>query len=228
MTSAASAADSLRVDEHASDDDVARAGAAYVAQLARAAVAERGHCYCALSGGRTPWVMLGHLSEMEMPWASTSIYQVDERIAPADDPARNLVHLRQALAGIPATIVPMPVNADDLDQAMADYSQLLPEAFDIIHLGLGPDGHTASLVPEDRVLTVTDRLVARTEHPYQGHYRMTLTYPVLNSARQRMWLVTGSEKQWALAQLLAGDRHIPAGRVNTVNSVVMADRAALA
>jgi len=94
-----------------------------------------------------------------------------------------------------------------------------------VHLGLGPDGHTASLVPGDPVLEVTDALVAVTQ-PYQGHRRMTLTYPALARADQLLWLVTGADKREPLAKLLAGDESIPAGRVVAARSVVMADQAA--
>jgi 6-phosphogluconolactonase len=204
---------------------VAAAGATFVAELARDAVAADGVFRLAVSGGHTPWAMFAELTKQQVPWDSVVIYQVDERVAPPDDPDRNLAHLRQALGRAPAQVWAMPVNEDDLEAAAADYAASLPGEFDLVHLGLGPDGHTASLVPGDPVLTVTDRLVALTR-PYQGRVRMTLTYPALARARQILWLVTGSDKKEPLAKLLAGDTTIPAGRVEAAASLVMADRAA--
>jgi 6-phosphogluconolactonase len=204
---------------------VAAAGAAFVAERARAAVAASGSFHFAVSGGHTPWAMFAELASETVPWDAVVIYQVDERVAPPDDPDRNLAHLRQALGQAPAQVRAMPVNDSDLVAAAADYAAGLPAQFDVVHLGLGPDGHTASLVPGDPVLAVTDRLVALTQ-PYQGRVRMTLTYPALARARQILWLVTGSDKKGPLARLLAGDTTIPAGRVEAAASLVLADRAA--
>ena len=208
-------------------DAVARAGAAFVADRARAAVAARGSFYFAVSGGHTPWAMFAELASLTVPWDKVVIYQVDERVAPPDDPDRNLVHLTKALGSAPAQVRAMPVNSSDLAAAAARYASWLPEHFDLVHLGLGPDGHTASLVPGDPVLSVTDRLVALTR-PYQERVRMTLTYPALTRARQILFLVTGSDKKDPLARLLAGDTTIPAGRVKAAASLVMADQAATA
>jgi 6-phosphogluconolactonase len=209
----------------ASADLVARAAAGYVQRQAAAAVAEHGQFTFAVSGGRTPWAMFAELARMEMPWGQVTLYQVDERAAPDGDPDRNLTHLHDSLGDIKASVVAMPVTAPDLDTAAAGYAALLPGRFDLVHLGLGPDGHTASLVPGDPVLEVTDRLVAVTG-PYQGHRRMTLTYPALARGAQIMWLVTGADKAEPLAKLLAGDRSIPAGRVEAEASLVIADTAA--
>ncbi len=214
------------VDVHADDNAVAQAAARYVADRARDCVADHGVFTFAVSGGRTPWLMFAHLADHAMPWAQTRIFQVDERCAPLNDADRNLHHLQDALGSVPAEVVPMPVEGDDLDVAAATYATLLPESFDLIHLGLGPDGHTASLVPGDVVLDVTDRLVAPTSGRYQGRRRMTLTYPGLARARQFLWLVTGAEKAEPLTRLLAGDGSIPAGRVTGGPSIVMADTAA--
>ncbi len=204
---------------------VARAGASFVAARARQAVADRGRFDFAVSGGHTPWAMFAELASEEVPWEGIVLYQVDERVAPAGDPDRNLTHLTEALGGAPARVVPMPVEEDDLEAAAASYAGALPAAFDLVHLGLGPDGHTASLVPGDPVLQVEDRLVALTR-PYQDRVRMTLTYPALARARQILWLVTGADKQGPLAGLIAGDTGIPAGRVEAGASLVLADAAA--
>jgi len=204
---------------------VAAAGAAFVAERARAAVAASGSFHFAVSGGHTPWAMFAELASQQVPWDAVVIYQVDERVAPPGDPDRNLAHLRQALGTAPAQVRAMPVNDSDLELAAAAYADSLPTHFDLVHLGLGPDGHTASLVPGDPVLAVTDRLVALTR-PYQDRVRMTLTYPALARARQILWLITGSDKKEPLAKLLAGDTTIPAGRVEAEASLVMADRAA--
>jgi 6-phosphogluconolactonase len=206
---------------------LASRAAVMVAGRARAAVADHGLFVFAVSGGRTPWAMFAQLSHDAVPWKSVQIYQVDERVAPEGDPDRNLTHLRQALAGTPARVLPMPVEEPDLEAAAAGYARLLPDRFDLVHLGLGPDGHTASLVPGDPVLDVTDRLVAVTQ-PYQGHRRMTLTYPALSRADELLWLVSGQDKQQALSELLAGDRSIPAARVEALKSIVLADASAVA
>jgi 6-phosphogluconolactonase len=204
---------------------VARASAAYVAARARAAVADHGSFHFAVSGGHTPWAMFAELASEDVPWDHVVLYQVDERVAPAGDPDRNLTHLRESLGDAPADVVPMPVEDADLDAAAAAYAARLPDRFDLIHLGLGPDGHTASLVPGDPVLDVTDRLVAVTA-PYQGHRRMTVTYPALARADQLLWLITGADKREPLRHLLAGDPTIPAGRVEAARSLVLADVAA--
>ena len=209
----------------ADPDAVARAGAAFVAERARAAVAASGSFHFAVSGGHTPWAMFAELASEQVPWEAIVIYQVDERVAPPDDPDRNLTHLTKALGSAPAQVRPMPVNENDLPAAADGYAAVLPTAFDLVHLGLGPDGHTASLVPGDPVLAVTDRLVGLTQ-PYQDRVRMTLTYPALARARQILWLVTGDDKKEPLAKLLAGDTSIPAGRVQASASLVVADSAA--
>jgi 6-phosphogluconolactonase len=205
--------------------EVAAAAAIFVAKRALAAVADHGRFTFAVSGGHTPWAMFTELAKEDVPWDKTAIYQVDERVAPEGDPDRNLTHLRDALAGAPAEVHAMPVNDPDLDVAAERYGNDVPARFDLVHLGLGPDGHTASLVPGDPVLHVRDRLVALTQ-PYQNHRRMTLTYPALARADQIMWLVTGSDKQTPLTQLLAGDTSIPAGNVEAAHSLVLADASA--
>jgi 6-phosphogluconolactonase len=211
-----------------SERDAAQRGADLIAAAGRAAVDERGSFSLAMSGGRTPWAMLAILSDHEeMPWAQTSLFQVDERVAAPGSEDRNLTHMVLGLSmeNQPA-LRPMPVTQRDLEAAARDYEESLPERLDLVHLGLGPDGHTASLVPADPVLEVRDRRVAVTETAYQGHRRMTLTYPAIDSAGQVLWLVTGPSKQEALAKLLAGDRSIPAGRVENDSMAVVADEGA--
>src|SRR5262245_64380207 len=171
--------------------------------------------------------MYGQLEDQHLDWAYLEIFQADERIAPPGTDQRNLTHLVMALSiGAQASLRPMPVNDDDPDEGAERYAGSLPERIDLIHLGLGPDGHTASLVPGDPVLEVSDRRVAVTGGEYQGARRMTLTYPELARAGRLLWLVTGEEKREPLAKLLARDPSIPAGRVEFNESVIVADRAA--
>ena len=227
----------MKIQVLADADAVAEAGAAVVAEAARSAVATRGRCSLALSGGRTPWLMLRALVDQEMPWRQVAIFQVDERVAPADSPDRNLGQLRESLLARvplpPDNLHPMPVEESDLGAAAASYARTLetvagtPPVLDLVHLGLGPDGHTASLVPDDPVLEVADAWVGVTGI-YQQRRRMTLTYPVLNGARAILFIVTGADKADALLRLSRHDASIPAGRVENANVTVLADRAAAA
>jgi 6-phosphogluconolactonase len=206
----------------------ARRAADLIARAGREAVAARGKFAVALSGGRTPWRMLELLASSDLDWGRARAYQVDERVAPPGSDARNLTHLVLALPlELQASLRPMPVDADDLTAAADRYAADLPAPLDLVHLGLGPDGHTASLVPGDPVLEVADRPVGLTAGEYQGHRRMTLTYPAINAARRILFLVTGADKREALARLLAGDRGIPAGRVERQRTLIVADDAAL-
>ena len=216
-------------------EGVASKAASLIAAEARQAVAARGRFIMAVSGGHTPWVMLRALADEDVPWTGVHIFQVDERVAPEGHADRNLTHLRASLlehAPMPAgQIYAMPVEMPDLQKAAANYAAELekiagtPPVLDLVHLGLGPDGHTASLVPRDPVLDITDRDVAVTG-VYQGRNRLTLTYPVINRARLIVWLVTGSEKVPMYRRLLAADHSIPAGRVRQDNAVLLADKAA--
>jgi len=225
----------MKIELFADAETVAQEGARIIAAEARAAVAARGRCIAAVSGGHTPWLMLRALADQDVPWNGLHLVQVDERVTPVDSEERNLRHLREALLDHaplrPDQIYAMPVESPDLDVGAGSYALMLqkiagsPVVLDLVHLGLGPDGHTASLVPGDPVLEVTDRDVAPTG-VYQGHRRMTLTYPILNRARRILWVVTGKEKIEMLVRLRNGDTSLPAGRVCRDNALVIADRAA--
>jgi 6-phosphogluconolactonase len=215
--------------EVAGDEKAAsRRAAEAIAAAGAETVAERDRFALAMSGGRSPWAMLAILGELEeMPWGQTELFQVDERVASPGSEDRNLTHMILGLSmDHQASLRPMPVTQRDLDGAAREYEASLPDRFDLVHLGLGPDGHTASLVPGDPVLEETARRVAVTAEPYQDHRRMTLTYPALNDARRIVWLVTGPDKREPLAKLLAGDESIPAGRVRNDEMIVVADEAA--
>ena len=207
------------------DAESAAVEAARIVELvADAAIADRGRFNFAVSGGKTPWRMLELLAESSLNWSRTSLFQVDERIAPTGSAERNLTHLVLTLPLIcQAAIRPMPVGADDLATAAAGYEYSLPDRFDLIHLGLGPDGHTASLVPDDPILDVADRQVAITTGEYQGTRRMSLTYKTIDRARQILFLVTGEGKDEAVSKLLARDTSVPAGRIRNPNMTLITD-----
>jgi len=225
----------MKVEVFADADTVAKEAAALVAAEARAAVAKRGTFVMAVSGGRTPWLMLRALAREDVPWEGVHVVQVDERVAPAGDTERNLTHLSENLLTEgslnPEHIYAMPVEAPDLNAAAERYAATLqelagsPPVLDLVHLGLGPDGHTASLLPGDPVLEVTDADVALTG-VYQRRRRMTLTYPIINRSLRILWLVTGNDKTAMVRRLTDGDTAIPAGRVNRDQALILADRAA--
>jgi 6-phosphogluconolactonase len=215
---------------------VAARTADYLEQEIRDALTHQKSFSLAISGGRTPWEMLKILSKADLPWQRINLFQVDERVAPDGHPDRNLTQLFQAISGTAMVtqlrIFPMPVLAEDLEEGCRDYIKVLDEVtegkgLDIIHLGLGIDGHTASLVPGDGVMEVQDRLVACTQNTYQGRIRMTLTYPLLNGAKQLLWIVTGNEKQEMVQRLLKQDPSIPAGKIRQENALLMVDKAAM-
>lgn len=206
------------------DEQAARHAVELIERSAALAIRERGRFNFAVSGGKSPWRMFELLSESSLDWSKTSMFQVDERIAPTGSPKRNLTHLVLSLPlACQAAIRPMPVGASDLEAGVAEYEYSLPEQLDLIHLGIGPDGHTASLVPGDPVLEVQDHAVALTGGEYQGNRRMTLTYPAINHARKVFFLVLGEDKRDALGRLLASDESIPAGRVDNPDTVVITD-----
>lgn len=216
-------------------DAVARRAAGVIAESAREAVAARGRFLLATSGGSTPWLMLRYLAHEDVPWSKVSLFQVDERIAPAGHADRNLTHLERSLLAElpepPGGVYPMPVEIDQSALAARLYDDTVglvagdPSIFDLIHLGLGEDGHTASLLRGDPVLDVDDVDVA-VSGLYHGRLRLTLTYPVLNRARRLLWVVTGAAKAPMLARLRLGDRTIPAGRVCAGRALILSDRAA--
>ena len=225
----------MRHEIFADDDAVAVAAARVIATEAREAVAARGRVLMAVSGGKTPWAMLRHLSTEDLPWSQVHVFQVDERLAPDGDPDRNLTHLRASLLGaapIPAdNIHGMPVTAADAEQGARDYERTLrdwcgaPPVLDLAHLGLGADGHTASLVPDDPVLGCHDRDVTLTG-VYQGRRRMTLTFPMLDRSRRILWLATGAAKVPMVERLMRADATIPAGRVAQAHALLLTDTAA--
>jgi len=227
----------MKIEVLLTPEAVAQEAAQYIASEARAAVAARDRFIIAVSGGHTPWVMLRALATEDVPWKRMHVVQVDERVAPAGDPDRNLTHLRESLlehAPLPPEhIHPMPVEASDLEAAAKQYAATLaqlagsPPILDLVHLGMGPDGHTASLVPGDPVLNVTDADVAITG-VYMGRRRMTLTYPILNRSRRILFLVTGKEKVDTLPKLLAADTSIPSARIRQDHVLILADREAAA
>jgi 6-phosphogluconolactonase len=225
----------MTIDVLSNPEAVAQKAAASIAEEARAAVSARGRFVIAVSGGHTPWLMLRALANEDVPWDGVHVAQVDERVAPDGDPDRNLTHLGESLLDHvplrPEQIHAMPVDVGDLEAAATRYALALqeiagpPAVLDLIHLGLGPDGHTASLVPGDPVLKVMDADVGLTGL-YQGKRRMTLTYPILNRARRILWVVTGLDKEEMLHRLRLGDMSIPAARVRRDQALVLADCAA--
>lgn len=225
----------MKLEVFADSNSVANAAAAFVAAEARAGIKARGRFVMAVSGGHTPWLMLRALVHQDVPREALHLVQVDERVAPNGDPDRNLTHLIESLKEVDSLssdhVHAMPVEAPDLELAAAQYATVLKQlagsrpVLDLVHLGLGPDGHTASLVPGDPVLNVNGADVATTG-VYQNRRRMTLTYPIINRARRVLWLVTGKDKAEMVARLRAGDTSIPAGRVHNDRALMIADRAA--
>jgi len=222
---------------HVFDDaqGAAEFAASRIATDARSSVAERGSFSVALSGGTSPWPMLSFLAAEDMPWARVHIFQVDERVVPSDDPRWTFEKLRSVLLSrvpLPADNVhPMPVHMDDLQTAAEKYQRTLtkvlgsPPVIDLVHLGLGADGHTGSLVPgsPDAANAVPEVMVSPV---YEGSRRITLTYSILSRARTILWFVLGQDKAEMLRRLIRGDTSIPAGRIERSRAVVVADKAA--
>lgn len=206
-----------------------------IAAILTAAARSRGRASLACSGGTTPEPMFRILAALPVPWELVDVFQVDERVAPAGSPDRNATQLHRTLLA-PTGLAgprfhPMAVEDDDLASAVRRYAGELRDVcdgvVDVIHLGLGDDGHTASLVPDDPALEVLTTDVALTQN-YRGHVRMTLTFPILQRANHVVWLLAGASKADVLPLLLAEDPAIPAGRVRNASMTVFADRAAAA
>jgi len=199
--------------------------AAWVARQIRNAVSRRGAATVAFSGGSTPALMLAALAELDLPWKATTVFQVDERIAPDGDPDRNST-LLEVLRSQRASIDLMPVTAKDLEAAADGYGALLPDKLDVVHLGLGDDGHTASWPPGDPVIEATGKVALSGE--YKGRRRMTLTVSAVNAARHRVVLATGSAKAPVIERWLLHDHGLPVDRVSRTNTLVVLDSAAAA
>jgi 6-phosphogluconolactonase len=209
---------------------VYRAGSAYaalaagvLAQALRARLETQDRVSFAVSGGSTPGPVFRALADLPIDWPRVDVYQVDERVAPEGDAARNLTGLRASLLDhVDAVAHPMPVEADELDAAAHEYAAKLPPVLDVVHLGLGDDGHTASLVPDDPVLDVRGVSVAMTG-PYRGHRRMTLTFTPLARANELVWIVAGRDKTPMTRRLLDADPRIPAGRLPQDRAILVTD-----
>lgn len=218
-----------------SSSEVAKEAALYIADRIRENIAKKGFFAMAMSGGRTPWEMIKHLATENLPWEKVFLFQVDERIAPDGHQDRNLTQLFNTIQETSLmtrlNIFPMHVIAEDLDEACEDYADHIRRItetgkLDLVHLGIGTDGHTASLIPGDSVLETHDREVALTDNPYQGRKRMTLTYPIINRAEKILWVVTGEEKAEMLSRLLHQDQTIPAGKIAQQQAILLTEESA--
>ena len=212
-------------------DEAAEWAAGMIAAALRDAVTARSRASLALSGGRSPWAMMGMLFARDLPWTAVDLLQVDERVAPDGDERRNLTHIEQLRHGTPAErarmhAIPVAEGADAAARAYCGTVRDLGGPIDVVQLGMGDDGHTASLAPGDPVLAVRDAPVAATAGPFNGTRRVTLTYPALDAARLVVWLVTGASKREIADRLTVGDNGIPAGRVTAARQVLVLDAAA--
>lgn len=218
-----------------SSNALAKEAAVYIADRVRENITKKGFFTLAISGGRTPWEMIKELATEDLPWEKIFLFQVDERIAPDGHADRNLTQLFKSIQGTPLVnrlnIFPMHVVAEDLNAACVEYAEIIKRItetgkFDLVHLGIGTDGHTASLIPSDEVLEVHDKGVALTKNPYQGRQRMTLTYPLINQAEKILWVVSGEEKAAMLNRLIQKDPTIPAGKIEQHNAILLTEESA--
>lgn len=216
-------------------DEVAEKAAQFIEERMRTAILTKGSFTMAISGGKTPWQMLKILAKAKLRWEKVFLFQVDERVAPDGNEERNLTQLFKSIEGsgimTRINVFPMHVISENLEEETKSYEEAIRNLtengeLDLIHLGMGSDGHTASLIPGDSVCEITDADIAMTLHPYQGRMRMTMTYPLINRAKEVLWLVTGEEKAEMLKRLLQQDPSIPAGKVNPVHATIFADQAA--
>lgn len=217
-------------------DGAALAGRAtdLVASKLAEAVEARGRATLAVSGGSTPAAFLAELAGRKLRWEAVHVFQVDERVAPPGHPDRNLMGLTEALLDrvpIPsANVHPMPVEEPDLEAAAVAYGEEIqavtgPEGrLDVVHLGVGDDGHTASWPPGDPVVDATDDVAV--VGPFNGRLRMTLTPPAVNRAGWIVWLITGAAKAPVVARFVAGDPALPASRVRRHDVTLLADTTA--
>ncbi|MBC7778980.1 MAG: 6-phosphogluconolactonase [Proteobacteria bacterium] len=227
----------MEIEVHADPVSLSAHASATIALAARVAIGARARFLLAVSGGNTPLETLRRLATETIDWQQVHLAQVDERVAPSGSDERNLTHLQAMLLDrvpLPRTHVhSMPVEDIDISAGAQRFARQLeqiagrPATFDMMLLGLGADGHTASLVPGDPVLDSSAAEVALTE-VYRGARRMTLTFPIINRARCVVWLIAGASKAPALAQLIHRDLSIPASHVARERALLLVDRAAFA
>jgi 6-phosphogluconolactonase len=208
-----------------------RAAAQFIAARLTLAIEERGRATLALSGGSTPWAMIGQLAAQPVTWSAVHVFQVDERIAPAGDAGRNW--LRFAASALAARVPrnqqhPMPVELDDGELAADRYSETLvrwagdPPALDVVHLGIGPDGHTASLFAGDPLLEERQRLVG-VAGEHAGYRRLSLTLTAIDGARDIVWYIVGRDRREVASRLLERDPSIAASRVQREHATCFTD-----
>ncbi len=231
----------MNVEVLADGEALAERAVEFIVDAAARAIDERGQFVWAVSGGSTPRRMLQLLSERrDLDWSRTHLFQVDERVAPDGHADRNATMLDVELLtdefrehNQPAGIWLMPdmARGEDLEFATRLYEEQMdevtgtPVVFDLIQLGMGSDGHTASLIPDDPILDVDDRDVAMSEE-YQGRIRMSLTWPVLDRAKELLWVIGGESKRPAVQLFLDNDPRIPATLPTQARATVLLDEAA--